>query len=101
MYQRDRVVSDGYWQAKIWGLLHDLVLKWLHNNEKRSDSSCWRELRKLEVIQNWVDNKSNPEGSYRQILRHIRQADYIASASDRTAIGSRDYSNFQVNRQQP
>ncbi len=81
-------MSDAYWQAKIWGLLHDPVLKQLHNNGERGGNSFWRKLRQLEVIQNWVDKKSNSEVSYRQILRHIRQADYISSASDRTAIAS-------------
>ena len=78
-------MSDSYWQAKIWGLLHDPVLKPLHNNKGRGGNSFWRE---LDVMQNWVDSKWNPEGSYRKILRHIRQADYISSASDRGAIGS-------------
>ena len=78
-------MSDAYWQAKIWGLLHDPVLKPLHNNKGRGGNSFWRE---LDVMQNWVDSKWNPEGSYRKILRHIRQADYISSASDRGAIGS-------------
>ncbi|MEH2410146.1 type III-B CRISPR-associated protein Cas10/Cmr2 [Nostoc sp.] len=78
-------MSEAYWQAKIWGLLHDPVLKALHNNSGRGENSFWQE---LEVMQNWRENNWNPETSGRKILEHIHQADYIASASDRGAIGS-------------
>ncbi|MEH1873546.1 type III-B CRISPR-associated protein Cas10/Cmr2 [Nostoc sp.] len=78
-------MSEAYWQAKIWGLLHDPVLKALHNNSGRGENSFWQD---LEVMQDWRDKNSNPETSGRKILEHIHQADYIASASDRGAIGS-------------
>ncbi|MHC5822152.1 MAG: type III-B CRISPR-associated protein Cas10/Cmr2 [Nostoc sp.] len=78
-------MSEAYWQAKIWGLLHDPVLKALHNNTGRGENSFWQE---LGVMQNWRENNWNPETSGRKILEHIHQADYIASASDRGAIGS-------------
>jgi CRISPR-associated protein Cmr2 len=78
-------VSEAYWQAKIWGLLHDPVLKALHNNTGRSSNSFWQ---KLEVMQNWAENGWNPEESGGKILKHIKLADYISSASDRGAIGS-------------
>lgn len=78
-------MSEAYWQAKIWGLLHDPVLKALHNNTGRGDNSFWQQ---LEVMQPWVENNYNPEESGRKILEHIHLADFIASASDRGAIGS-------------
>ncbi|WP_375473880.1 type III-B CRISPR-associated protein Cas10/Cmr2 [uncultured Nostoc sp.] len=78
-------MSEPYWQAKIWGLLHDPVLKALHNNTGRGENSFWQQ---LEVMQPWVQNNYNPEESGRKILKHIHLADFIASASDRGAIGS-------------
>jgi CRISPR-associated protein Cmr2 len=79
-------VSDAYWQAKIWGLLHDPALKALHNNESDpGDNSFWQQ---LPAMQNWVKNGWNPETSNEKLLQHIHLADYIASASDRGAIGS-------------
>ncbi len=76
---------SAYWQAKIWGLLHDPALKALHNNIGRGDNSFWQQ---LEVMEDWVQNQWNPEKSGKKILEHIHLADYIASASDRGAIGS-------------
>lgn len=79
-------MSDAYWQAKIWGLLHDPALKALHNNESDpGDNSFWQQ---LPAMQNWVENGWNPETSSGKLLQHIHLADYIASASDRAAIGS-------------
>ncbi|MEC4814738.1 MAG: type III-B CRISPR-associated protein Cas10/Cmr2 [Scytonema sp. PMC 1069.18] len=79
-------MSEAYWQAKIWGLLHDPVLKALHNNQSgRGDNSFWQQ---LPAMQNWVENGWNPEKSGGKVLEHIHLADYIASASDRGAIGS-------------
>ncbi|WP_289793230.1 type III-B CRISPR-associated protein Cas10/Cmr2 [Chlorogloeopsis sp. ULAP01] len=78
-------MSEEYWQAKIWGLLHDPVLKALHNNSGRGRNSFWQQ---LEVMQPWVEKGWNPETSGGKALQHIHQADYIASASDRGAIGS-------------
>ncbi|WP_276527111.1 type III-B CRISPR-associated protein Cas10/Cmr2 [Fischerella thermalis] len=79
------VVSEEYWRAKIWGLLHDPVLKALHNNSGRGKNSFWQE---LEVMKPWVEKGWNPEESSGKALKHIKLADYIASASDRGAIGS-------------
>jgi CRISPR-associated protein Cmr2 len=76
-------VALGYWQAKIWGLLHDPVFKALHSNAGRGGNSFWRD---LEVMKLW--GKHNPEESGKHILKHIKLADYITSASDRAAIGS-------------
>ncbi|WP_204138289.1 type III-B CRISPR-associated protein Cas10/Cmr2 [Halomicronema sp. CCY15110] len=74
-----------FWQAKIWGLLHDPVLKALHGNPGRGGNSFWRD---LTVMQDWVQNGWNPEESGGKALQHIHLADYIASASDRGAVGS-------------
>ncbi|PLZ06871.1 type III-B CRISPR-associated protein Cas10/Cmr2 [Fischerella thermalis] len=78
-------MSEEYWRAKIWGLLHDPVLKALHNNSGRGKNSFWP---KLEVMKPWVEKSWNPEESSGKALKHIKLADYIASASDRGAIGS-------------
>ena len=74
-----------FWQAKIWGLLHDPALKALHNNQGRGGNSFWRD---LAVMQDWVQNEWDPEESGGKALQHIHLADYIASASDRGAVGS-------------
>jgi CRISPR-associated protein Cmr2 len=74
-----------FWQAKIWGLLHDPVLKALHNNSGRGKNSLWSQ---LAVMQDWTDNNYNPEKSTKTFFTHIKLADYITSASDRSAIGS-------------
>jgi len=78
--------SKAFWQAKIWGLLHDPVLKALHNNYGRGGNSFWLD---LAVMKDWKDNSWNPEdNNARTALKHIHDADYITSASDRSAIGS-------------
>lgn len=77
-------MSKAYWQAKIWGLLHDPALKAL-TTSGRGGNSCWQE---LAVMKDWQDNKWNPEESGGIALKHILLADYITSASDRSAIGS-------------
>jgi CRISPR-associated protein Cmr2 len=78
-------VSEAYWQAKIWGLLHDPALKALHNNTGRGGNSFWSE---LAAMKDWREHGWNPETSGGTLLQHIHLADYIASASDRAAIGS-------------
>lgn len=78
-------MSELYWQAKIWGLLHDPALKPLHNNSGRGSNSFWQ---KLGVMKEWVTNGWNPEESGKKVLKHIKLADYITSASDRAALGS-------------
>ncbi|AFY61935.1 type III-B CRISPR-associated protein Cas10/Cmr2 [Synechococcus sp. PCC 6312] len=78
-------MSEIFWQAKIWGLLHDPVLKALHDNSGRSGNSFWRKLR---VMQDWVDQDIDPETSQSRALQHIHLADYVASASDRGAVGT-------------
>jgi CRISPR-associated protein Cmr2 len=82
---KDECVTEVYWQAKIWGLLHDPALKALHGNSGRGGNSFWQD---LEVMQTWKENGWNPEESSKKIFKHIKLADYITSASDRGAIGS-------------
>ncbi len=78
-------MSRVFWQAKIWGILHDPTLKALHNNTGRGGNSFWQQ---LSVMQDWVTNGWNPEVSSGKLFKQIKLADYIASASDRGAIGS-------------
>lgn len=78
-------MTRAFWQAKIWGLLHDPALKALQDNSGRGGNGFWRD---LAVMQDWVENNWNPEESGRNALKHIHNADYLASASDRAAIGS-------------
>ncbi len=77
--------NKAFWQAKIWGLLHDPALKALQDNSGRGGNGFWRD---LAVMQDWVEKNWNPEESGRTALEHIHDADYLASASDRAAIGS-------------
>jgi CRISPR-associated protein Cmr2 len=79
------LMSEEYWRAKIWGLLHDPVLKALHNNSGRGKNSFYKQ---LEVMKPWVETGKTPDQSGGKVLENILLADYIASASDRSAIGS-------------
>ena len=75
-----------FWQAKVWGLLHDPAFKALHNNAGRGGNSFWQE---LAAMQTWNNSGWNPEADKQPgLLKHIHLADYITSASDRGAIGS-------------
>ncbi|MBF2055658.1 MAG: type III-B CRISPR-associated protein Cas10/Cmr2 [Cyanobacterium sp. T60_A2020_053] len=78
-------MAQPYWQSKIWGLLHDPILKPLHSNTGRGLNSFWQQ---LGVMNDWVENKLNPEESSKKIMKHIKLADFLTSASDRGAIGS-------------
>jgi CRISPR-associated protein Cmr2 len=63
-------VSNAFWQAKIWGLLHDPMLKSLYS--KKNEEGIWEEiLRKL--------GNSNPKA----FAEKLKVADHIAAASDR------------------
>ena len=65
-------MSQVFWQAKIWGLLHDPLLKSLYRN--KDQEGIWEEV--LQYLGN-----SNPT-----ILKNqVKNADYIAAASDRPA----------------
>jgi CRISPR-associated protein Cmr2 len=70
-----------YWQAKIWGLLHDPALKALHDKSGRGGEGLWS---RLAVMAGWQSPKS--EGS-NSLAKHIGDSDLISSASDRSAIG--------------
>lgn len=81
-------MSNAFWQAKIWGLLHDPMLKSLYS--KKSKESIWKEI--LQKLGN-----ENPDA----LKNKIRIADHIAAASDRPAWdqenkrGSVDYIHAQ------
>ncbi len=74
-------MTKAFWQAKIWGLLHDPALKALHTNYGRGEQSFWKQ---LQVMQGWKD----PEVAEGKLQKHVINADYITSASDRAAVGS-------------
>jgi CRISPR-associated protein Cmr2 len=78
-------VSKVFWQAKIWGLLHDPVFKALHDKSGRSRNSDWA---KLAVMRDWVTNGLNPETATGGAMKQMKLADFITSASDRSAIGN-------------
>ncbi len=62
--------ANEFWQAKIWGLLHDPLLKSLYKN--KNQEGIWEEvLKKL----------GNPNPS--ELEKRVRDADFIAAASDR------------------
>jgi CRISPR-associated protein Cmr2 len=92
------IASQIYWQAKIWGLLHDPPLKSLRPSRDFSDEGPWEI---LDCMEDWYSPKANdrqqkqhPErydsskntlqGNW---LKHVAKCDLIASASDRTSIG--------------
>ena len=84
-----------FWQSKIWGILHDPTLKALHNNTGCGSNSFWQQ---LDVMQDWVENEWNPEKLDGTLFQQMKLADYIASASDRGAIGSiAGYVNYDKN----
>jgi CRISPR-associated protein Cmr2 len=78
-------MNQVFWQAKIWGLLHDPALKAFHNNTGRGRNSFWRD---LAVMSDWVQNDWDPENRSGKAFQQIHLADYLASASDRGAIGA-------------
>ena len=84
-------MSEAYWQAKIWGLLHDPALKALHDKTGRGKEGVWQLLACMQGERKWgspKDNQSLKHSNYsRQWLEHIGLCDLIASASDRAAIG--------------
>lgn len=86
-------MSNPYWQAKIWGLLHDPALKALHNNSGRGEEGFWE---KLECMAGWISPKKKDGDLSGTWLEHVGLSDLIASASDRGAIhyigASIDYS---------
>lgn len=76
-----------FWQAKIWGLLHDPALKALYTNHGRGGEGAWRS---LSCMREWESPKAKSLTNFSystQWLKHIGLCDFIASASDRSAIG--------------
>jgi CRISPR-associated protein Cmr2 len=87
-----------YWQAKIWGLLHDPGLKALSHTQDLGREGQWHI---LQCMAGWRSPKSKCElesvdpiqaeslnGTW---LKHIGLCDLIASASDRSSIGRLGY----------
>jgi CRISPR-associated protein Cmr2 len=71
-----------YWQAKIWGLLHDPIFKALYDNNGRGGTGWWD---KLPAMQEWVEL---PPDQRDKLVNYVKLADQISSASDRGAIGN-------------
>jgi CRISPR-associated protein Cmr2 len=71
-----------YWQAKIWGLLHDPIFKALHDNNGRGGAGWWKS---LPPMQEWVEL---PPEQRDKLVNYVKLADQISSASDRGAIGN-------------
>ncbi len=81
------MTNTPFWQAKIWGLLHDPALKALHDRTGRGEEGPWKV---LECMKDWVSPKakSKKDAQYCTTwLEEISRSDLIASASDRAAIG--------------
>jgi CRISPR-associated protein Cmr2 len=71
-----------YWQAKIWGLLHDPIFKALYDNNGRGGTGWWKS---LPAMQEWVELPSDQQD---KLINYVKLADQISSASDRGAIGN-------------
>lgn len=70
-----------YWQAKIWALLHDPVFK-PFLRYKNQEGTLWQDLKVMEDVNPLLLNDES------SLKKYIKNADYIASASDRAAIGN-------------
>lgn len=70
-----------YWQAKLWGLLHDPALKALHNKSGRGAEGPWT---LLKIMEGWQSPKEQGSPAW---AKHVGDSDLISSASDRSAIG--------------
>ncbi len=80
-------MTKPYWQAKIWGLLHDPALKGLHNSSGRGDEGPWKTLACMEGWHSPKKSGTLTTNQSRQWLDHVGLCDLIASASDRATIG--------------
>jgi CRISPR-associated protein Cmr2 len=88
------IVSEAYWQAKIWGLLHDPGLKALSHSQDLGREGQWYI---LQCMAGWKSPK--PKCDFNSIdsvaaeslngtwLSYVGLCDLIASASDRSTIG--------------
>jgi CRISPR-associated protein Cmr2 len=79
-------VSDRFWQAKTWGLLHDPALKALRSCQSMEEGSWIL----LDCMSDWVSQKAgsvSKDGSLNQEwLQHVGLCHPIAAASDRATI---------------
>ena len=75
-----------FWQAKIWGLLHDPALKALHHDMSREGG--WEN---LQCMEGWKSPKEPNTHSQTDLngtwLKYIGLCDLISSASDRSTVG--------------
>jgi len=81
------MTNKPFWQAKIWGLLHDPPLKALHDNTGRGGEGDWES---LDCMDGWISPKAKSLKSWEhssQWLKHVGLCDLISSASDRAALG--------------
>ena len=87
-------MTELYWQAKIWGLLHDPGLKALSHSKDLGREGQWQI---LDCMAGWKSPKPRSDiqstdtakaetlnGTW---LNHVGLCDLIASASDRSTIG--------------
>lgn len=90
------IVTKAFWQAKIWGLLHDPALKGLHASGQLGQEGVWQDgngLPYLECMNGWVSPKSKynhlrPNTNLSGVwLDHIGLCDLLSSASDRCTVG--------------
>jgi CRISPR-associated protein Cmr2 len=91
-------MTELYWQAKIWGLLHDPGLKALSHTQDLGREGQWHI---LQCMAGWKSPKpkcelqsTDPvkaESLNGEWLKHIGLCDLIASASDRSSIGRLGY----------
>ena len=91
-------MSKAFWQAKIWGLLHDPALKALRFPRDFGDEGPWICLERC--MGGWISPKSKDQRSSSNLngswLDHINLSDLIASASDRASIGRIPYKHGAV-----
>ncbi len=79
-------MTEAFWQAKIWGLLHDPALKPLHPN--LSDEGQWEILQCMEGWKSPKDRATYPQTELSSSwLEYVGLCDLLASASDRTTVG--------------
>ncbi|MGF1539294.1 MAG: type III-B CRISPR-associated protein Cas10/Cmr2 [Pleurocapsa sp.] len=89
-------MTELYWQAKIWGLLHDPGLKALSQGKDFAREGQWEI---LNCMAGWHSpkDKSALDSLSRQWLDNVGLCDLIASASDRSTIGRLDPKYSSIN----
>ncbi len=92
-------MTKAYWQAKIWGLLHQPLLK----NSSSSNGQTSELWKILACMTDWVSPTQNtqtqPHNFNQEWLTRIGLSESIASASDRTTIDKlpNEYSEVKYN----